>query len=87
MQERSQATDLDPEVTEMEELVDKDFKILIKNRPTYLNKNLNTVKRETELKKGWTAWNTGMYYLKGKFTGGITGLALQKITEYEEKAF
>ena len=28
------------------------FKILIKNRPTYLNKNLNTVKRETELKKG-----------------------------------
>ena len=48
MQERSQATDLDPEVTEMEELVDKDFKILIKNRPTYLNKNLNTVKRRAE---------------------------------------
>lgn len=52
MQERSQAADLDPEVTGMEELVDKDFKILIKNRLKYLNKNLNTVKRETELKKG-----------------------------------
>lgn len=44
-QERSQATDSAPEVTEMEELVDRDFTMLIKNRPKYLNKTLNTVKR------------------------------------------
>ena len=55
VQERSQATDSAPEVTEMEEPVDRDFTTLIKTRPKYLNKTLNTVKRETDRKKDSTA--------------------------------
>lgn len=55
VQERSQATDSAPEVTEMEEPADRDFTTLIKTRPKYLNKTLNTVKRETDRKKDSTA--------------------------------
>lgn len=50
-QEKNQSIELDLEMTEMVELVDKDFKLPIKNRLKYLNKNLNIMKRETELLK------------------------------------
>ena len=44
-QEKNQSIELDLEMTEMAELVNKDFKILMKNRFKYLNKNLNVMKK------------------------------------------
>ena len=51
-QEKNQSTELDLEMIEMVELVDKDLKLPIKNRPKYLNKKIeHSEERNKSIKK------------------------------------
>lgn len=51
-QEKNQSTELDLEMIDMVELVDKDLKLPIKNRPKYLNKKIEHSKeRDRSIKK------------------------------------